>query len=418
MNELTLGQAIQSFVFLYPLLMSFFWMGGALWYWFHYERKRSANQPPPKLPFYPKVALVVPCFNEEADARETVLNLLAHNYPNFEVIAINDGSTDRTGEILDGLAAEHPKLRVLHQAKNQGKAVGLNMAALLTDAEYVLGIDGDALLSPNAASWMLSHMLNNPSVGAVTGNPRIRTRSTILGRLQVGEFSSIVGLIKRAQRTYGKIFTVSGVCACFRKDVLHEIGYWAPEALCEDIDISWRIQMHGYDIRFEPAATVWILMPETLKGLWKQRVRWSMGGTQALFKYAEMWASLKHWRLWPIYAEYVLSTAWAYAMAATLVMATFSIAGKALHNELAIESLLPGWTGLLIAITCLFQTALSLWFDRHYDKNLWRNYLYSVWYPLAYWLLTTLTSVYAFPKALIRQKGKRAIWVSPDRGLR
>ncbi|MFW1707815.1 glycosyltransferase family 2 protein, partial [Acinetobacter baumannii] len=91
-----------------------------------------------------------------------------------------------------------------------GKAMGLQAGSLMTDAEFLLGIDGDALLDPHAAQWMVRHFLQNPTVAAVTGNPRIRTRSTLLGRLQVGEFSSIVGMIKRAQRTFGRLFTVSG----------------------------------------------------------------------------------------------------------------------------------------------------------------------------------------------------------------
>ena len=82
------------------------------------------------------------------------------------------------------------------------------------------------------------HLANGPRVGAVTGNPRIRNRSTLLGRLQVGEFSSIIGLIKRAQRIYGRIFTVSGVIAGFRISALHQVGYWNTDMVTEDIDVS------------------------------------------------------------------------------------------------------------------------------------------------------------------------------------
>ncbi|MEY4729692.1 MAG: poly-beta,6 N-acetyl-D-glucosamine synthase, partial [Pseudomonadota bacterium] len=206
-----LPQALFAFTFYYPLFMSYLWMAGALFYWYHYERKSSDPDQPPELSSHPKVSLVVPCFNEESQLHDTVGNLLAHNYPDFEVIAINDGSSDRTGEILDALAQDNPRLRVIHLAKNQGKAVALNTAAAMADSDYLICIDGDAILDRNAARWMLWHFLTSPRVAAVTGNPRIRTRSTLLGRIQVGEFSSIIGLIKRAQRTYGRLFTVSGV---------------------------------------------------------------------------------------------------------------------------------------------------------------------------------------------------------------
>ena len=111
------------------------------------------------------------------------------DYPEFEVIAINDGSADDTGEVLDALAAQHPRLRVVHLAQNQGKAMALQAGALLARARDPVCIDGDALLDPQAAHWMVRHFIESRDVAAVTGNPRIRNRSTLLGRVQVGEFS-------------------------------------------------------------------------------------------------------------------------------------------------------------------------------------------------------------------------------------
>lgn len=404
------------FVFYYPLFMAYFWMVGALWYWYRYERRLSEPSNIPDLPAYPKVSLVVPCYNEEDNVRETIGNLLHHNYPDFEVIAINDGSRDRTGAILDEMLTEHgDRLKVIHQLQNQGKAMGLNAAALMSSGEFLICIDGDALLDHNAARWMLAHFLRSPRVGAVTGNPRIRNRSTVLGKLQVGEFSSIIGLIKRAQRTYGRLFTVSGVVAGFRKTALHDVGYWSPDMLTEDIDISWKLQLSHWDIRFEPAATCWILMPETIRGLWKQRLRWSMGGTQAILKYAGMWKLWKKRRMWPIYLEYVASLTWSYALVSTILLFALGLFVP-LPAVLRVDSLLPGWTGVVIATTSLLQVALSLHFDSRYDHKIWKTYFWVIWYPVAYWLLNTLTSVWGFPQSLFRQKGKRAVWVSPDRG--
>ena len=177
-----------SYVFLYPVLMSLLWMIGGVAFYFRYERHphRIVSQPPERAD-YPLVAVLVPCFNEEANARETIDALMDLRYPNFEVIAINDGSRDHTGEILDALADEYPQLRVIHHVRNQGKAVGLNTAALLTHAEILVGIDGDARIDPWCLHWLVRHF-DEPEVGAVTGNPRVRTRSTLLGRIQVGEF--------------------------------------------------------------------------------------------------------------------------------------------------------------------------------------------------------------------------------------
>ena len=106
----------------------------------------------------------------------------------------------------------------------------------------------------------------------------MRNHATLLGRLQVGEFSSIVGLIKRAQTVYGSLFTVSGVICAFRKRALQDAGWWSREAITDDVDVSWRLQLAGWRLAFEPKALCWILMPETFRGLWRQRLRWAEGG--------------------------------------------------------------------------------------------------------------------------------------------
>lgn len=176
-----------NFVFYYPLFMSYLWMLGALIF-YRKERKQPAYQHPKTLPHYPLVAVLIPCFNEGDNAEETISHALKLDYSNFEVIAINDGSSDNTAEVLNRLAHQHERLRVVHLAKNQGKAMALQAGSLVTEAEFLLGIDGDALLDPHAATWMMQHFIANPKIAAVTGNPRIRTRSTLLGRIQVGEF--------------------------------------------------------------------------------------------------------------------------------------------------------------------------------------------------------------------------------------
>jgi biofilm PGA synthesis N-glycosyltransferase PgaC len=407
---------IYGFCFLYPLFMSWVWISGSLFYWFRYERRHSNPLNLPVLSSYPKIALIAPFYNEEDCAEETIQNLLNQNYPNFEVIAVNDFSKDATAEILNRMAANHPNLRVIHHAENEGKAVGLTTAALLTDAEYLLCIDGDSLLDHNAARWMVSHFLRSSRVGAVTGNPRIRTRSSLLGKIQVGEFSSIIGLIKRAQRTYGRLFTVSGVCAMFRKSALEDVGFWSHETLTEDIDISWKMQLRHWEVRFEPAATCWILMPETLTGLWSQRLRWATGGAQAIVKFSGIWGDWKSRRMWPIFFEYALSLLWSFAMLGTILVYMLHFIVP-LPPYLEVHGLIPEWSGLLIAVTAMIQIGIAMWIDSRYDEKIWRNYGFTIWYPIAFWILSMMTTVIAFPRALIRRGKIRGRWTSPDRGL-
>ena len=285
-----------SFTYYYPLFMAYIWMIGALYYKFNWEDVGGTDYTsPPAMRYYPGVSILLPCYNEGELAEETIRLLFQQTYPNFEVVAVNDGSSDNTKEVLNSLQKIFPNLRVAHLETNQGKATAMNMAAMISNHEFIVGIDGDAILDPNTVHWLMTHFTNDlgSRVGAVTGNPRVRNRSTLLGKLQVGEFSSIIGLIKRAQRVYGRIFTVSGVIVAFRKSALQRIGYWTADMITEDIDISWRLQLDHWDIRYEPKALCWILMPETLKGLWAQRLRWAQGGMEVFKRY---WKTLFTWK--------------------------------------------------------------------------------------------------------------------------
>src|SRR3546814_6139358 len=157
------------------------------------------------------------------------------------------------------MSVAHGGLRVIHLVQNQGKAMALRMGALAASGEYLVCIDGDSILDPDAVSYLVAPLVNNPRVGAVTGNPRVRTRSTLIGRIQVGEFSSIIGLIKRTQRVYGQLFTVSGVCTAFRRQALDEVDYWSLDMITEDIDITWKTQREQWPVFYEPRALCWLL---------------------------------------------------------------------------------------------------------------------------------------------------------------
>ncbi|RPE82018.1 poly-beta-1,6-N-acetyl-D-glucosamine synthase [Vulcaniibacterium tengchongense] len=406
-----------AFAFFYPIVMSFFWVSGGLYYYWRRERKARPRTEPPPLEHAPMASILIPCFNEGEQVEDTVAAALAQRYPHFEVIAIDDGSRDDTAEKLEALAAKHERLRVLRLDRNMGKANALRMGALAARSEYLVCIDGDALLDEYATHWMVWHLTSGPRVGAVTGNPRIRNRSTLLGRMQVGEFSSIIGMIKRAQRVYGRLFTVSGVISAFRRTALHRIGYWSDDMVTEDIDISWRLQLDHWDIRYEPNALCLILMPETLRGLWRQRLRWAQGGVEVMRRYAADMLAWRKRRMWGVVLEYLLSVAWAYTMLLIVVLWALGLF-VALPPALHVETLLPRWHGVILALVCLLQFAASMIIDRRYETRVGRNYYWMIWYPMAYWLVGWATTVVALPKALLKPRNARAVWVSPDRGIR
>lgn len=416
------GDALLDFVFFYPLFMSALWVVGGCYFWVHWERRwpwsLSGEVMPPELVGEPLVSILIPCFNEGEHAVETIRAALAQRYSSIEVIAINDGSSDDTAEVLDRLASDEPRLRVLHLAQNQGKAVALRMGALAARSEFLVCIDGDALLDQDAVAYLVAPLINNPRVGAVTGNPRIRTRSTLVGRVQVGEFSSIIGLIKRTQRVYGRVFTVSGVIAAFRRSALDRIDYWSTDMITEDIDVSWKLQLDHWSIFYEPRALCWILMPETLRGLWKQRLRWAQGGAEVLLKNI---SSIWEWRyryMWPLLIEFSLSAVWAFTFVLSVLL---FVTGQfvVLPSELQVASMLPpAFTGLVLASACLMQFGISLMIERRYERGLAGSLFWIIWYPLAFWMLTLFTTLVSFPKVMLRRSKQRARWTSPDRGIK
>lgn len=404
------------FLVLYPGLMSMIWISGGIYYYLQWERNQVRATHSATDPDAPWVSVLVPCHNEEKNIEETITHLLRQNYRNLEVIAINDGSLDNTGLLLDEMAARYPQLRVFHQ-ENQGKASAMNYGLTEAYGDIIVGIDGDSVIDYEAVSWMVEHFIFGPRVAGVTGNPRVRTRSTVIGKIQTAEFSSIIGLIKRAQRVYGMVFTVSGVVCAFRKQALLQVGGWSTDMVTEDIDISWKLQLSGWQIRYEPQALCWVLMPETLRGLLSQRLRWAQGGAEAFLRYFPLAMRWKNRRFWLVLLEYVTSVMWCYFLLIFAVIGVLDIIlGVRVVLDDTVEIFLNSVSWLIPL--CLLQFLVSLFLDSRYDHGLRKYFFWSAWYPLFYWMINMLTVVAAFPKAMMRQQGRLAIWISPDRGDR
>lgn len=413
----SLTRGIQSFCFGYPFIMSWYWMAGGLFYRWLRERHQPPPWEPPQLDSYPAVSVLVPCHNEAANAAEVFAALAALDYPDYEVIAINDGSTDNTGEILNGLARSIECLRVVHLASNQGKAVALNYGAMLAKSEILVCIDGDALLDVNALTWIVKRFLLEGSIGGITGNPRIRNRSTVLAKLQVGEYGTIVGLIKRTQSLFGWVFTVSGVICAFRKRALQDAGWWSPQTVTDDVELSWRIQLSGWRITYQANAICWILMPETLRGLWRQRLRWSQGGTQTVLMATRRMLRPRSWRGWIVWGNYVMSILWSFVILSALGLWLLERIGLPLNSGFPRVSLLPAWWGAILTATYLLQATIGLALERRFEKGLLRTILWLSWYPIFFWMLQAITAVSAVPRAIAAIYRPQGRWTSPDRGI-
>jgi biofilm PGA synthesis N-glycosyltransferase PgaC len=407
---------VSGFTFGYPFVMAWYWMtGGVL-----HRLIRGWNEPrpgePPPLASYPPVSILVPCHNEGENVREVFAALDAVDYPDFEMIGINDGSRDETGAILDDLAGQYERLRVVHLATNRGKALALNAGAMAARHEILVAIDGDSLLDRDAVTWFVRRFLTDGTLGALTGNPRIRNRSSLLARLQVGEYSAIVGLIKRAQTLFGCVFTVSGVVCAFRKRALHDGGWWSPATLTDDVDMTWRIQLAGWTVAYEPKALCWILMPGRSVACGSSGSG-GQGGTRC--SASPQMFHRRLWRLWVVWFNYMLSVLWAYAMLAGILAWCLRWTPLApLVHYPAFSPVPQGW-GALLTVTYLLQASISLLLEHRFEQGILRVIFWQPWYPLFFWILQALTAVVGVPRAILRLMGSSTgTWVSPDRGLR
>ena len=402
---------IENYIFMYPLVMSMIWIIGGLIFYFTKERKAL-----PELVEYPPMSILIPCFNEAENIAEVIGHLDKLNYERYEIIAINDGSTDDTVSILKELMQKYKRLRVVNLKKNAGKANALYQGLIASKYEILVTIDADSFLDSEALRYFAPHFKANhygERVGAVTGNPRVRNRSSLLAKIQLCEYSSIISLIKRTQRVLGKVMTVSGVVAAFRKSALLDCGLWDKDLITDDIGVSWKLQRRFWDVRYEPRALCWMLVPETFKGLFKQRIRWAQGGIEVLIRHKDILKDWKNRRLIPIYIEELLSIIWAILwiiyFAYTII---YFIVNKNIYYPMS-------WGGFYLATVCIIQFLVSMILDRKYDYNFFRYYFWAIWYPLFYWYFNAIIVCIALPKALLAYgKHESATWDSPDRGLK
>jgi biofilm PGA synthesis N-glycosyltransferase PgaC len=381
----------------YPIVTSIMWISTAMLFRWRWEP--AAASPPTRSTAWPFVSVLVPAHNEQAVIGDTVAAVLRLDYADFELIVIDDGSSDATLATLAPLRAD-PRLRVVHKTRNEGKALALNDALPLARGEIVMCLDADAEPDPALLRWLVPHF-DSPRVAAVTGNPRVVNTGSFVARLQAIEFSSIISLMRRAQRIWGRIVTVSGVVAAFRKSALLDVGGFAPAMPTEDIDMTWKLQKRFYDVRYEPRALCWMTVPLTLRGLFRQRLRWARGLMRVLRQHADVAVHWRMRRLWPVFVESWLSILWALCFVVLTALWCLSAAfGLPLFGATPIPNL---W-GMAIASFCLLQLLTGVLIDRRYDADIVRLLPYAVWYPVAYWAFLTVTTVLALPY----------LWRQPD----
>ena len=242
--------------------------------------------------YRPRVAVLIPAYNEEKVIERTIQGALDSDYPNLRVVVIDDGSKDRTLEIARRtFAAEATAGRVLILTKpNGGKAEALNFGLEhVGDAEIFVGIDADTIIAPDAIVRMVPHFLN-PKVAAVAGNAKVGNRVNLWTRWQALEYITSQNFERRALNTMGAVSVVPGAIGAWRIAAVREAGGYHVDTVAEDADLTMALLRDGYRVEYEDLALAFTEAPTSANALMRQRFRWSFGILQAIFKHRGVFA--------------------------------------------------------------------------------------------------------------------------------
>jgi cellulose synthase/poly-beta-1,6-N-acetylglucosamine synthase-like glycosyltransferase len=276
------GTTVILLVFLVLLVaryMLLLWLG-----YLHHVESVMAERDETLGEFHPPVSILVPAYNEGIMIEPAVRALLRLDYPAYEIIVLDDGSTDDTYE--RALAFEGQwggaTVRVIRKS-NSGKAATLNYGIQIARHQFILCMDGDSTLTEDTLKYALPHF-RHPDVAAVAGNVKVINRRGLWARVQALEYIEGLNMARRAQGFMRAVNIIPGPVGIFRRDVMLQLGGYEYDTYAEDADFTLKILAAGWRIVYDDRAIAWTEAPESLLPLIKQRYRWTRGILQALRK--------------------------------------------------------------------------------------------------------------------------------------
>jgi len=246
---------------------------------------RAPGRAPPMLDPQsgPLVSVLIPCFNEEKVIASSVSRILSSQWRRLEVLVLDDGSSDRTSEVVRETFRNDPRVKLL-SFENGGKATALNRGLAQTHGEIVVALDADTLFPPDTLPRLV-RWFADPRVGAVAGNAIVGNRLNLITRWQALEYVTAQNLERRALATLGAVTVVPGAVGAWRREALTQLGGYPADTLAEDQDLTLAVQQAGWRVEFDPEARAYTEAPDTVAGLLNQRFRWSFGTLQCLWKH-------------------------------------------------------------------------------------------------------------------------------------
>jgi len=236
----------------------------------------------------PFVSVIVPAHNEEEVIERTITSLIRQDYPNKEIIVVDDGSTDRTYEIAKKFALRG-LIKLVQRKKASGKkARAVNFGVAYSRGEIIVVVDADTVLEPTTLSRLIKPF-SDPEVGAVSGNVRVLNRKkNLLTRLQAYEYLMAMEMGRRFQAIAGLLMIIPGALGAIRRSLAVSIGLYDSDTLTEDFDITIKIHKSKMEVQFVPNALGWTVVPERWREWIKQRIRWTAGQLETLIKHRNL----------------------------------------------------------------------------------------------------------------------------------
>jgi cellulose synthase/poly-beta-1,6-N-acetylglucosamine synthase-like glycosyltransferase len=232
----------------------------------------------------PPVSIVVPAYNEGRVMGRAMASLMELEYPEYEVVVVDDGSTDDTLARAAAWEGRRGPVEVKVVTKrNGGKASALNAGIAASRHPFILCMDADSYLEPKTVLRAIEHF-GDRSVGAVAGNVKVENRGKIITNLQALEYIEGLNMPRRAQGFVAAVNIVPGPVGMFRREALEEVGGYDTDTFAEDADLTLKLISAGWRVVYEDGAIAWSEAPERWTDLVQQRYRWTRGILQAIRK--------------------------------------------------------------------------------------------------------------------------------------
>jgi poly-beta-1,6 N-acetyl-D-glucosamine synthase len=275
---------------------------------------------PKELSKNPLVSILVPAYNEGPTLENCIVSLFDQSYTNYEIIIINDGSTDETEKIAWHLRDTYDNFRIrVYSQPNMGKAEALNLGIKKAKGEIVICMDADSMFLPDAVRQLVLSF-HDPEVAAVGGNVRVANRGQWLSLHQAIEYITGLAIQRGAFAHMGCMQVISGAIGAFRRDLLKEVGGYSKDTIVEDMDVTVTLARRGYKVVYNRAAIAYTEAPESLSAFVKQRYRWVYGGFQVAAKHRDLFMKRHYRRMGTVGIPYFMIFPWVDVVVSAILL--------------------------------------------------------------------------------------------------